>query len=150
MKTRQFAITMVLAGSVFSVPALGQPQDESGLASLDANSDGVISRQEAANAQVKVFHRLDGNSDGVLGADELKASQPQPDADADRRVKRARAKALDQWFSNLDTDAGGTISLAEYQAGMTPYFDRLDTNGDGVIDGRELKSAYGSDRNDSR
>lgn len=130
-------------GAAVTLPASAQT-DKTGLAALDANGDKMISRQEAANAQVEAFEAMDTDGDGALTRSELKASQPPVSADkkSSRAVETARAKALNRRFANLDADGSGDISLSEYQAGMTPYFDRLDTNGDGVIDGGELRRAY--------
>ena len=119
---------------------------ENALAALDTNGDGVIGRQEAVSAQVEAFRRLDGDSDGQIGLDELEASQAAPKSEQPPRdVLRARAKARERWFKNLDRDQSGGISLPEYQSAMTPYFDRLDDDSNGVLDGPELKSAIGMD-----
>ena len=112
----------------------------------DANDDGAISRQEAIDGQRKTFERLDANEDGVLDIDEFAAGQPAPASEelpAD--VRRKRRKALERQFATLDRDDDGAISLAEYQAAMTPYFDALDTNSDGVLDGAELRQAIEDD-----
>jgi len=136
-----YAVIVATLGSGVSVAAA---DGESGLAALDANSDRMISRQEAANGQLASFRAMDRNNDGVLNREELKASQPVPEDEAkpDKAVAKARAQALKQWFANLDGDDNGEVSLAEYQAAMTPYFDRLDADGNGVIDGGELRRAY--------
>ncbi|WP_293623667.1 hypothetical protein [Salinisphaera sp.] len=119
---------------------------QNALSALDANDDGAISRQEAIDGQRKTFERLDANEDGVLDIDEFAAGQPAPASEelpAD--VRRKRRKALERQFATLDRDDDGAISLAEYQAAMTPYFDALDTNSDGVLDGAELRQAIESD-----
>ncbi|MES1925127.1 EF-hand domain-containing protein [Salinisphaera sp. T31B1] len=135
------AIVMGLIGA--AAPVHAADSGDSGLAALDANDDHVISRQEAANGQVAAFRSIDADGNGVLDRGELAASRPSTAEADDRAVRRARQAALDRWFANLDADDSGDISLAEYQAAMTPYFDRLDDNGDGVIDGAELREAYG-------
>ena len=117
---------------------------QNAISELDTNGDGAIGRQEAVSAQVEAFKRLDGDSDGQVRLDELEASQAAPDAETPtREVERARRKARERWLANLDRDESGGVSLSEYQAAMTPYFDRLDTDGNGVLDGSELKRAIG-------
>ncbi|WP_353221815.1 EF-hand domain-containing protein [Salinisphaera sp. C84B14] len=119
---------------------------QNALSALDANDDGAISRQEAIDGQRKTFERLDGNGDGLLDTDEFAAGQPGRDSEelpAD--VRRARRASIERQFAILDRDDDGAISLAEYQAAMTPYFDALDTNSDGVLDGAELRQAIEDD-----
>ncbi|MES1927622.1 putative signal transduction protein with EFhand domain-containing protein [Salinisphaera dokdonensis CL-ES53] len=119
---------------------------ENALAALDTNGDGVIGRQEAVSAQVESFRRLDENEDGQISLDELEAGQATPESEQPPRdVQRARDKARERWFKNLDRDQSDGISLSEYQSAMTPYFDRLDADSNGVLDGPELKRAIGMD-----
>jgi len=120
---------------------------QNALSELDANDDGVIGRQEAMSAQVESFKRLDADGDGAITREELEASQAAAESDQPpRAARRAQAKAHERWLANLDRDDSGDITLAEYQAAMTPYFDRVDTNGDGALDGAELRKAIGADK----
>lgn len=47
-----------------------------GIAALDANGDGRISRDEFVNGPAPLFHRADRNADGVLTRPELEAAAP--------------------------------------------------------------------------
>lgn len=133
--------------SLSAVPAFAGA-GQTGLGKLDANHDGVISRQEAVAAEKRAFHHLDKNGDGEISWPEFNSGQMgepgQPNQT--RAEKRRRERARKAWFHNLDRNGDGTLSLSEYEAGLTPYFDRLDTNGDGVIDGQEMKKAMQDDR----
>jgi hypothetical protein len=54
-----------------------------------------------------------------------------------------RAKAGDPypvvvWFNRADTDHDGQLDRAEFVADAMQFFQKLDANGDGVVDSREL------------
>ena len=42
------------------------------------------------------------------------------------------------WFAQADTDHDGSLTQAEFNADFLRFFDRLDANHDGVIDGFEI------------
>lgn len=50
---------------------------------------------------------------------------------------------MDRWLKNLDADSDGSVSLDEMLAKRAPFFNRLDTNGDGVIDAKEIEAEIG-------
>ena len=47
---------------------------------------------------------------------------------------------LQRWFDGADTDHDGALSPAEFRADAMRVFKMLDTNGDGVLDGREIQA----------
>lgn len=116
---------------------------------LDANHDGQVSRDEAAHAQASTFATLDSNSNGSLSRAELAASQAPLPEDANRAARHRQQAALDRWFSNMDSDGNDGISQDEYLHAVAPYFDRLDTNHDGVLDAGELQAAVAKPSADS-
>lgn len=137
----------ILSAGVLAVTAIfvvhsASAQKGNRLAALDTNNDGTISRQEALSAQVQTFRRMDDDGDGELGADDFARIQPEAESgQPSRKLLRARRQARERWIANLDRDGDARVSLDEYQAAMTPYFDRLDGNSDGVLDGSELQNA---------
>jgi len=60
------------------------------------------------------------------------------------RAAPGRPSPFDAWFDQADTNHDGFIDLAEFRADALRFFRRLDTDGDGVIDGFEVQ-AYESD-----
>lgn len=83
---------------------------------LDVNHDGRLAVSEWPGDRV-TFDRLDLNHDGFLTRDELRQQ-------FDDRLDRA--------FRNLDTNADGRLSRAEWRGDRT-QFDRLDRNRDGFL-----------------
>jgi Ca2+-binding EF-hand superfamily protein len=106
---------------------------------IDANGDGVITKDEAlaaANARVeKEFATFDTNHDGQITQDEIKAVH---------EAKRAEMEAkFEARFKQADTNGDGQLSKDEVQAGMPMLargFDRLDTNKDGELSLDEIKA----------
>ena len=52
-----------------------------------------------------------------------------------------RAQFRQQFFDKIDTNGDGVISRAEYQAWVDSRFDKLDGNGDGSVDANEIASS---------
>jgi len=52
-----------------------------------------------------------------------------------------RAQFRQQFFDKIDTNGDGVISRAEYQAWVDSRFEKLDTNGDGSVDANEIASS---------
>jgi len=132
----------ILALSSLIVAAAAQAGDpqavgKHGRPPMDANSDGIVTREEA-----KAFPRLtadfdaaDANKDGQLDTAEMNA----------HRVKmrgEMRAKAEQRW-AEADKDGDGALSREEAQAsmpGLAERFDKFDSNGDGKIGRDEMHS----------
>jgi Ca2+-binding EF-hand superfamily protein len=103
--------------------------------SVDANKDGIVTREEA-----KAFPRLsadfdaaDTNKDGQLDTAEMSAHR-------ERMRVEMRAKADERWKA-ADTDGDGKLSLAEAQASMphmAERFQTFDANKDGFVSRDEM------------
>lgn len=92
------------------------------LTRLDANHDGVITREEATTAADARFDRLDANHDGKIDQTELQG-------------RRSRM------MHRLDADGDGAVTKSEVEASAMRQFDRFDTNHDGKLDQAEIAAA---------
>jgi len=130
MSHRVFMAAALIAAT-FGAHAASTPDGSAparpGLAELDKNADGSISRDEAAAHPrlSRSFDRIDTNKDGVLSQDELRAARPHGGHGHHARV---------------DADGDGSISRDEAKAAprLTENFDAIDTNKDGMLSRDEL------------
>lgn len=102
-------------------------------AAIDANGDGVVSRDEMLTNAGDVFAAMDSDGDGRLTKDEYMAVRmgAQRGLDPARMEERQAAKAAR--FPAMDTDRDGFVDKAEFLAGATGRFDAADRNGDGKL-----------------
>lgn len=115
---------------------------------MDANHDGVVSRDELAaqeqrdlaqtraNLQAKLrdaFKQLDTNKDGALSVAEFLASAP--------GIKTTQTP--EQLLQGFDTNHDGKLSAEEFRAPQLAKFNRVDANHDGVVTPEEQKAASG-------
>lgn len=120
--------------------AIGMPSThtrEGMLEIYDANGDGKVSRAEYDTGRDEAFARTDENKDGRLSGDEYLAEFEDR---LDRRIVSSRESSAQQSrvrFKSLDTDKNERVSWDEYAASGKRLFDRVDTNGDGIVDARD-------------
>jgi Ca2+-binding EF-hand superfamily protein len=95
----------------------------------DTNHDGVVSREEFLAARAAQFDRFDSNHDGYLDS-----------ADA-----AALPESMGRMFQLMqriaDKDGDGRVSRDEFNAMPARGFDRMDANGDGVLEPDEMQRA---------
>lgn len=104
------------------------------LALYDTNGDGKVDRAEFDAARAEQFARIDANGDGRLDSDEYLAEYEDR---LDRRIatlgdgsdRQTRVR-----FGALDTDKDGRMTWEEYMVSGRRIFDRVDRNGDGIVD----------------
>ena len=135
---------LVFAGAAAAVPtadgAAQRPRIQ-----LDANQDGVISREEAAKMPrlAEKFDSLDKNRDGKLDASE----RPQRRGGREHGGRHG-GPGGHGGIGALDADGDGRISRAE--AGKSPRlgesFERIDRNRDGYLVRSELRAHHEAER----
>eukprot|EP00930_Biecheleria_cincta_P079737 TRINITY_DN6765_c0_g1_i1.p1 TRINITY_DN6765_c0_g1~~TRINITY_DN6765_c0_g1_i1.p1 ORF type:complete len:1135 (-),score=225.09 TRINITY_DN6765_c0_g1_i1:42-3446(-) len=108
-----------------------QKTQVAGFDCMDANGDGVVSREEfvrAQNSQATRFAFMDANGDGVVSKDEYMRAQGLQAAN----------------FDFMDTNGDGMVSKEEFaraQSLQAAKFDAMDTDGDGVVSKEEFARA---------
>jgi Ca2+-binding EF-hand superfamily protein len=120
---------------------------------LDADSDGLLSPRELRQART-LLEAGDKNADGTLGFDEVPArlefelvrgvdERVGADSRAVRRVVRPTTQAETTgplWFRKMDRNNDGDLGPNEF-VGPRAAFDKLDTDGDGLVDRAEAEAA---------
>jgi Ca2+-binding EF-hand superfamily protein len=101
---------------------------------MDTNRDGLIAKDEAEAARVRLFDRLDANHDSFVTAAELGAARTAPRRARFARIAELRANMLPsgERLAELDSNRDSKVSRDEFVAGGTPLFDRLDDQGRGL------------------
>jgi Ca2+-binding EF-hand superfamily protein len=96
-----------------------------GLANLDANRDGRISRDEWHGSPSR-FAMLDENHDGFITRAEMLGIAAPPDLFTSLDVNRDRTITFDEWhwsrasFDRLDIDKDASLSMQEFKATAVP------------------------------
>lgn len=135
------AATM-LAGAAIAAPQNDAAAPQRPRIKLDANQDGVITREEASKAPrlAENFDKLDKNHDGKLDASE----RPQ------RRGGREHGggRGGHGGPAALDTDGDGRISQAEAAKSprLSQAFAQIDRNRDGYLVRSELSGYFERER----
>ncbi len=120
---------------------------------LDTDMDGVLSARELRSA-TQVLDTVDKNGDGSLGGDEVPARIElelvrgvDERTDADMRIARRATRSTTQantsgplWYRKMDRNNDGDISPQEF-IGPLSAFQKLDTNGDSLVDREEAEAA---------
>jgi Ca2+-binding EF-hand superfamily protein len=117
------------------------PRGAKVLAALDTNKDGFVDRAEYRVGQDALFQRVDANHDGVVSREEFdaafqratarRAAAPKPADQGQAQPRRPFDKS--RLFTRLDTNKDGAISRDEYLVAGDRLFARCDKDGDGKV-----------------
>lgn len=119
---KKFLLAAAFGSTLLAAPAFAQDAPRGGgmFERLDANKDGVITRDEFTAEVATRFARLDTNKDGKVSDAEREAGRP----------AGMGGRAMGRGMS-------GDMTLADMQAQSAKRFDRIDSNHDGKIDQAE-------------
>jgi len=127
-------IAAVLLG--FAVPAILLAGEAPGtnrfLQTFDSNNDGKVTQEEIDKVKSDLFAKYDSDGNGVLSLEEWQAL----------RLDRMKDR-ISQRFNRHDSNGDGAISLDEFMAQSRHMMDRMDENGDHMIDQSEMGNHHG-------
>lgn len=146
-------------------PRFGEPHWD--FEAIDADGDGLVTREEAAAFRAQRFAEVDDDGDGSVSLDEFTAHAVglataravaifgRLDADGDGALSRDVLEAKRRWgpsedriFARLDTDGDGAISTEEYEAALARHAEmRGRRHGGGEHGGGEHGGGPGARRN---
>ena len=156
MKTFLFmtaaAGVLVVSGVVEAQPGPRGGQGEGGpgrggaaimmLGAADLNGDNAVTRAEVEQLRRDEFAWRDRNGDGFLDRDDLSpTAQRMSELRGGDGERPRRGRGGRRGPAQLDTNDDQRISLDEFVDREGRLFERLDTNGDGVISASELDAA---------
>ena len=156
MKTSNFMAALIATATIATIasaqPPRGQGRGHDGpppshpiVDAIDQNQDHEISAEEIANASKNLLS-LDKNNDGILNADDLGHMGP-PHSGRQEGQRRSGGEGGSNSFATrllaFDENGNGKLEKDELPERMQGMIDRIDTNGDGVIDQDELQAMGG-------
>jgi Ca2+-binding EF-hand superfamily protein len=106
-----------------------------GMAMVDADKDGVVTRAEHAAAMQAMFDRRDANHDGKLDAAEMEVAARAGHAGMARHEG-------DGMKSGMRGDNDGTVTAAEYAVIARARFARMDGDRDGYLSRAEMAAGW--------
>ena len=125
------------------------------LTTMDANSDGVVAREEMqaqrqarmAERRSQMFERMDVDSDGSITRAEYDAAHAQR---MEQRAERGEAgerrggrghRGAHRMGMRLDRDGQG-VNIEQARQRATEQFARMDADGDGFVTGAEMRAQH--------
>jgi Ca2+-binding EF-hand superfamily protein len=118
----------------------GQPPFMQRFAAVDADQDGTVSAEEAAEQADAVFAAMDANGDDQLTLEEFLAVDMGMGPGVNRPAMAARREARrEARYKSFDADADGTVTHEEFLSQHQKRFAGADRNGDGRTDPYEFR-----------
>lgn len=142
---RQTILAALAVSSLF-LPAQAQTvagRGERAMEQWDADGDGKVTPDEARAQRGTVYDALDADGNDDLTADEIEDAQKRLRDRLPNLPPRRREIDLGSALSALDSDGNGKLTKAEYLDATPRWFERRDSNGDGVLTASEFERGAG-------
>lgn len=116
------------------------------MSQIDLNGDGIVTAAEHRRWAEKVFATMDANKDGKLSREEYLAAHmgPGPHGGGNQAHMQAMRQQADarkaERFTSIDTDRNGVATRAEFLAHAERSFAEKDVNKDGKLSASEFRS----------
>lgn len=107
----------------------------------DADHDGRVTAAEFAAARAAKYRTFDLDGDSKVSEAEY-VGEFSGRFGKEAKVPEGQLKQAHVRFGVLDTDKDGNLTLDEFNASGERMFDKLDTNGDGVVDAADNSGSY--------
>ena len=114
-------------------------------ANIDANNDGQVTKEEYVSYKTQKaerrFQRMDSDSDGLVNAEEFGNYKRGRYGDKHRHHGGKHGHHGGKgFFSKLDKNSDGKITLDESLEAWTNWFKRIDANNDQVVTEEEVRN----------
>ncbi|WP_225899768.1 EF-hand domain-containing protein [Croceicoccus gelatinilyticus] len=114
---------------------------------MDVNSDGQINAADREARMEQRFAKLDTDGNGSLSlaeytaAHEMRGKRGDGEGKGMRGHHGKRGHGMRMMGKMADTNNDGTITRAEFDAGVQAHFAKMDANGDGTVTVEERQAA---------
>ena len=157
MKIPHRMLWSVVGGFALATGAYaGGGSGQAELKMMDTDQDGSISATEHAAGAKKMFEKMDADGDGNVTAKEMDSahkdmptahsgSTAESDTGTASRLSKSdkmHDKSSAAKIKMIDTDADGTITAAEHEAGAKKMFEKMDKDGNGKLSAAEVQAGH--------
>lgn len=107
----------------------------------DTDHDGRVTAAEFTAARAAKYRTFDLDGDGKVSEAEY-VGEFAGRFGKDAKVPEGQLKQAHVRFGVLDTDKDANMTLAEFSKSGERMFEKLDSNGDGVVDAADVSGSY--------
>lgn len=120
---------------------------------FDENKDGKVSKEEVPERMRSFFDRMDPNNDGSIDQSEIDGMRSRFGGGRERRGSDRGGRSRDRGgrsggfdVMRFDENKDGKVTKEEVPERLRSFFSRMDPNGDGVIDAKEIEERQSRSR----